>query len=123
MEEFLFDLFCEAADVAIDAIGALVAGAAVAYVAYKVTEKITESNIVEHILKAIRQKAKDEVKKKLGEFVNATIKENKDNIVTISISSLDDNKPIMDLKLESDGGIDSSIRPGRKFKLPMKTAA
>ena len=117
MEEFLFDLLCEAADVAIDAIGALVAGAAVAYVAYKVTEKITESNIVEHILKAIRQRAKDEVKKKLGELINATIKAKKDNIVTISISNLGDDKPIMDLKLASDGGIDSSIRPGMKFKL------
>jgi len=118
MEEFLFEFLREAADVAIEAIGALVAGAAVAYFAYKVTEKITESNIVEHIRKAVRQEAKDEVKKKLGEHIMATIKDKNSNVVTVSISTLDDNKPIAEVKIESDAGIDSSIRTGKKFKIP-----
>lgn len=117
MEELFIAVLSEAVDFIVEAAGALIAGAAVAYFAYKVHETITESNIAEHIRQAIQSKANEKIKKKLGGHILATIKAKKENIAEISISNFGNDAPVMDLKIESDGGIDSSVKAGMKIKM------
>lgn len=101
-------------------VGAALFGAAAVFLAYKVSEKITQSNLIDIIRQAIQRKKTDIVKNALGKAVDTYIKEVKPNEITLSVL-ISECKELegQDIKIESSKGVDSSITQGMKVKFTL----
>lgn len=114
MIDILFGIVIDNADVILEFLGF---GAA-AFIAYKVTDKITEGNLSEIFKSALRKRNEDILKKILGTTVQCIIKQNKGTVISLEVleSQCSDLKG-KEVQIGSSEGIDSSLTVGRRLVL------